>query len=1757
MFQVSKTPICSRYSGFGRRTGGNLSRLCVLIVLGCLALLCDSVGLLGIRTAEAATTLSISDYVLISKRKVSQGEFEYAYRAAVTNSGAAAAYDVKAKGESLNPAIKLHDRELKFQNVPAGGSVLSRDTFTVRKAENTVFSPADLTWRFDQEFGPVADAGLDQTVALGSTVYLDGSASSNPNEDDDHHLSYLWSFVSVPTGSSAAISRSDRVNPSFSADKPGTYTIQLVVSQEGRLSEPDIVRVTTSNSAPVADAGPDQSVPVGATAFLDGSRSSDADNDPLSYQWTLTHQPADSLATLSNPAAVNPSFVVDKPGIYSVQLIVNDGWQDSPAAITLVTTTNTPPVARAGADQSAFVNETVTLDGSASSDVDGDALTYSWSLIGKPADSVASLSDHAAVRPTFTVDKPGVYVAQLIVHDATTDSAPDTTTLTTENSRPVANAGLDQTVPLSSTVLLNGSASTDADGDPLTYQWSLLSKPSGSLSLLSNPGMVDPSFAVDKPGSYVVQLVVNDSKLDSLPATATISTANSRPVAAAGPGQAGWVGQSVAFDGSQSFDADQDPLRFSWSLLSKPAGSQSVMTATDTPAPALIPDRVGDYIAQLIVNDGALDSVPVTTSLTVGNRPPVIANTETVLTAAEGIPFAFQILASDPDGQTLAYSLTTAPQGMTIDASGLIAWAAPVFGSHGLTIQVTDGSGAAVSRSFVVEVSASLVPVPDVISQTQVLASHMLAMANLTVGAVTNGYSNTVPVGSIMAQSPSPLTLAGWMTPVDLVVSVGPSPSAIRLPDLAGQSKNSAIAALQGLSLKAGTVSEAFSETVPAGKVVSQTPLPGSYLDAGATVDLVVSVGAANGGGLPPDPADIAPPPETGVATSVADTTRFLYTGTNPIQTGVVDGTIETKRAAVIRGQVLDRSNVALPGVTITIKDRPEYGQTHSRADGRFDLAVNGGGILTVQYQKAGFLPAQRQVEAPWQDYVAVEDVVLIALDSQVSAVDLTTGVMQVAQGSVSTDADGQRQATVLFPAFTEATMTLPDGSFQPLTSLHVRATEYTVGTNGPQSMPGPLPPTSGYTYAVELSVDEALAAGARQVNFDQAIPVYVDNFRGFAVGEVVPSGWYDRDKAAWIPSENGKVIQILQLANGLAELDTDGDQLVDDAATLNALGITSEEQARLAVLYPAGKTLWRVQITHFTPYDFNWPYGPALDATAPPPPPRDTEEPPPDDDSDECEGCKINPQAQTVGETLPVTGTPYSLNYQSRRVPGYRPARIIDIPLSGASVSASLQRIELHIMVAGKMVSASFPAAPNQVYRYIWDGLDGYGRPVNGRVQATVSVIYWYQSVYYSSRDDLNRSFSLTGIYLSPARSSTPYPVVRTWKKTVSGHRSAMAALGGWNLDVHHTYEPDSQTLTLGTGEELKRGDVLPSITNVASTTHYCAYGDAGLPVIGLPDYVVSSLEFAPDGGLLVATSGYIIRIGSDGTVTTVAGNGQGGFSGDGGPATQAGFNVHDMALGPDGSLYILDYSDYVTHVRRIGPDGIVTTVAGNDQYGYSGDGGSAILASFNYVDGIAVGPDGSLYLSDSNNQRVRRISTDGTVTTVAGNGQGGFSGDGGPANQATLKYPSGLALASDGSLYIADSNNNRIRRVALDGIITTVAGTGQYGFNGDGGPATQATFKYPQSVALGPDGAVYITDSGNDRIRRVDQDGIVTTVAGNGNPFEWGANGTPAPQTAIHRVSGIAFGPDQSMYLAEFSCGIRRVGQGKISKIRLTTGS
>ncbi len=278
----------------------------------------------------------------------------------------------------------------------------------------------------------------------------------------------------------------------------------------------------------------------------------------------------------------------------------------------------------------------------------------------------------------------------------------------------------------------------------------------------------------------------------------------------------------------------------------------------------------------------------------------------------------------------------------------------------------------------------------------------------------------------------------------------------------------------------------------------------------------------------------------------------------------------------------------------------------------------------------------------------------------------------------------------------------------------------------------------------MEITADEALAAGATSVTLSQPIPFYVENFLGFPVGTAVPVGYYDRQKGQWIAAPNGRVIKVVAVNGGLADLDTNGDGNADTAAALAALGVTEAERAKLAALYSPGQSLWRVPLDHFTPWDCNWPYGPPPGAK--PPTGADGESDDQETKDDPCKrgGSTIACEPQTLGEAVAISGAPFSLHYQSERTPGYVAGRSLKVNLTESDVPPGVKRVKLAISVAGKRIEQTFAPAPNQRFAYTWDGRDAFGRAVQGKQKATVSVSYDYDAVYYAVRGEFERSFAL-----------------------------------------------------------------------------------------------------------------------------------------------------------------------------------------------------------------------------------------------------------------------------------------------------------------------------------------------------------------------------------------------------------------------------
>jgi RHS repeat-associated protein len=872
-----------------------------------------------------------------------------------------------------------------------------------------------------------------------------------------------------------------------------------------------------------------------------------------------------------------------------------------------------------------------------------------------------------------------------------------------------------------------------------------------------------------------------------------------------------------------------------------------------------------------------------------------------------------------------------------------------------------------------------------------------------------------------------------------------------------------------------------------------------------------VTVPGAAGNGLPPDPSTVATPIDRTVATDIAAATAFLYSGRNPIQQGVQAGAVDPFIVAVLRGSVHDRSGQPVAGVSVTVLGHPELGNTLTRVDGVFDMAVNGGGLVTVQFDKSGYLTAQRQINAPWRDYAWLNDVVMVPPDSAATFVDTSLTTMQVIRSTPVQDQNGSRQATLLFRAGTTALLVGPGGQSSPLPTLTVRATEYTVGSSGAKAMPALLPPTTAYTYAIELSADEA-AGSSGSVQFSQPVAFYLENFLSFPVGIDVPSGYYDRAQGAWIASDNGRVVRILSVSGGLADLDVTGTGAPADATALGALGITADERQSLAALYTVGQSLWRVPLRHFSIWDFNlWEQPPDFL------PPSGNESPPADlpDPCQSANASVIDCENQALGEDVPIVGTPFTLHYQSDRVPGRLDG--LYIALTGPNPPSTVIRIDLKVAVAGRQFLESFAPAANLSTTFQWDGIDAYGRLLQGGGQpVTVTVSYVYYPIYlYFPALVFGQLPAGWNLGVNPA-TAIPNPgrnelaLSQTYTTRIGLMDASVERLGGWTLDVHHEYDPGTRTLWRGDGSRENGG----------------AIGTRAISLFGVVSDEPAALRLAADGSVDVRGNEiwHVDRNGGEQILYSPFGENL---------AIEAITRDRLNRLYFSTCRYSYTTNHYFTEIRKPDPHDIYSSQLVLSLPQLECDGSFRDFISDNaggfYLNGTLAancpGPACSISLL--------HVGADGSVATLV------------DSTLVPQLDVASFALGPDGSLYLGDRVGGRVFKLAPNGNLTVVAGTGTPGYSGDGGPAVDAQLGSPVGIAVGADGTLWITEGG--RLRAVDASGLIRTAAGGLGFVQPDVGVSPFDVTFFNRVS---VDPNGVLYFTEATfpfvgaVGVWRIG-------------
>ena len=515
--------------------------------------------------------------------------------------------------------------------------------------------------------------------------------------------------------------------------------------------KPDPYSVTLNGTAdvpPVVSAGSNQTV-ITANAVTLAGTATDANGQALTPTWSFNGPlPTGSTAVLLNANTLSPSFTPNVGGTYNLTLSVTDGTFTVTSNMSV--NANTRPIANAGPNQAVLVPATVTLDGSASADPDGNAITYLWSL-SRPAGSSASLSNATAQKPTFVADVGGPYTATLTVSDGSLTSTVSPV-LISANTRPVANAGPSQSVTTAAVVQLNGSGSQDADGNSLSYAWSL-GRPVGSIAVLSSATSVAPAFTADVAGLYTATLTVNDGLVNSVPANVAItaSVGNAAPIARATAPATAVVGATITFDGSTSSDADGNPLTYAWTL-SRPAGSSAALSNATAQRPTLVADVAGSYTATLVVNDGTVNSPTASASVTVSPPAPVFAINSTSLpfSAAAASTTTASAVISNPGTaplvlNSLSFSGTQAGEYSLAAGNGCVA-ALSIAAGGNCTLVVSFSPLAAGSRTATLSITHNAVASPQLVA-LQGTASAA-PQGKIELSALTLAFDDTVVTSS-------------------------------------------------------------------------------------------------------------------------------------------------------------------------------------------------------------------------------------------------------------------------------------------------------------------------------------------------------------------------------------------------------------------------------------------------------------------------------------------------------------------------------------------------------------------------------------------------------------------------------------------------------------------------------------------------------------------------------------------------------------------------------------------------------------------------------------------------------------------------------------------------------------------------------------------------------------------------------------------------------------------------------------------------
>ena len=1063
-----------------------------------------------------------------------------------------------------------------------------------------------------------------------------------------------------------------------------------------------------------------------------------------------------------------------------------------------------------------------------------------------------------------------------------------------------ANAGKDQSVASEQSVTLDGSKSkADFHGQIRKYRWKQVR---GTHVTLQSKKTAHPSFvapSVSEESTFVFRLVTVERggyispwrTRDTVRITVKPSTNTNLPPVAIAEANISNVkeGDSIHFSAANSSDSDGQIVSYTWkdetgSLLSNAIAFDYTFATA------------GTHTLTLTVSDDAgLSSSTIVTVTVVELQVPIAQIQVSTISTTVGTTIHFDANASsDADGQIVSYqwideSNTTLSNQMTL------SHAFATSGEHTITLIIMDDDAQEGRASVNIVVEALLVSVDlsanalslDVNETTSLLAtanyndntsldvtsSVVWTIANPDILSIdVNGTLRALQSGStqITAQvgtlSSNTLNIT-VNTPITLQsLTVTPNPVELRV----GES-------LQ-LSTE-GTYSDGSIEIIDvADYIFTDTSVaiadPTGTLEAlkvGST-SFRVKVGSRYSGLV-----------FVSIGTEL-NTTNFNFTnfGNGYTDQIPVDATLtqyDEKRFCMIAGQIKAEDVSPLSGVKVSIFSHPEYGSVITDSNGSYTIPSEGGLSLTMRYAKQGYTTIDRKVYAPVQDWVRSPDVTMLALDSKVTTIDLNNNTPQIHISTKVTDNRGSRSTTLVFDGVSRATVIAPDGSARILHSIDVRATEFKT----PDSMPSDLPKESAFTYCSDLSIDGT--NDDDEILFDAPVVMYVNNFLGFEIGEIVPVGYYDRKDGAWKASDNGVVIKLLDTDNdGIVDaLDSNGSDTPND---LDGDGSFVDEVAGLQnnPEYVAGKSYWRAEMMHLTPWDHNWAVsGPPEDAEKP----KDIGTPPkPSCDNGQYVASYVTTQSRVFHEDIPIAGTDITLHYSSKRVDGYKHniETSIDTTNAPSSVTGALVKME----VAGRSFQQNLTLNQLADITFPWNGKDVLGNLVVGTIKATITVEYTYGTVYYMSASTGLRAWARVGTSLgtrSAVFARDEVKLVTTKFITLHGENLKPQTIArGWGVSIHDKIS--NKTILLGDGGvEEDNKENISIITTIAGNG-----GNPGTLTSGIATQV--ALGYTGDvtsdnfGNLYIANSSNhtIQKIDKNGIISVVAGNGIEGLSGNGG---------------------------------------------------------------------------------------------------------------------------------------------------------------------------------------------------------------------------------------------------------------------------------